>query len=205
MQIKVFVTGPIDVNTYVVYDENTNDGVVFDVGGSAKEIAQFTEENDIKISAIYATHGHFDHVTGARELQGILKVPFYMSGKDAIFVENLPSQLNMYGLKPVLPPKITGYIDENSHIFIGKEKVKVIETPGHTIGGLSFLVGNSLFSGDTLFYESVGRTDLPTGDYETLKKSIREKLFKLPDDIKVYPGHDISTTIGHEKENNFQI
>ena len=205
MKIETFVTGPISVNTYVIYDEKTNNGIVLDVGGSAEEIAEFIRDNKINISAIYATHGHFDHVIGAKDLQDILNVPFYMSEKDSIFVENLPDQLILYGMEPVLPPKINGYIDENTEFYIGNEKVKIIETPGHTIGGICLFIGDKLFSGDTLFYECIGRTDLPTGDYLSLKKSIREKLFMLPDEVQVYPGHGVLTTIAHEKENNYQI
>ena len=205
MEIKVFQTGPIEVNTYIIFDKDTKDCAVFDIGGQVEYIADFIKNNNLKLNAIYATHGHFDHIFGAKELQEKFDVPFYISEADAVFAENLPAQLKMYGLNPASPPKINGFLKENDEFYIGKQKVKILETPGHTIGGLCFLFDNILLSGDTLFLESVGRTDLPTGDFSALQKSVKEKLFKLDDTTKVLPGHGPSTSIGHEKANNFYV
>lgn len=205
MKLKRFITGPISVNTYVLYDETSKEGIVIDVGGSAGEIVDFIKKNGIKIKGIYNTHGHFDHVLGAKELQDILKTNFYINEQDSLLVENLIQQLDIFGIEPVLPPEISGYLDENTKLTIGKNEVKVIETPGHTKGGVCFLVDDMLFSGDTLFLESIGRTDLTGGDYLTLQKSIREKLFMLDEGIKVYPGHDDATSIAHEKKYNQMV
>ncbi len=199
MILKRFVTGLIQVNTYLVYDEQSKDAILIDVGGSAEEIASEVKKLGLNLKGIVNTHGHFDHILGAKEVQDILGVKFYVNEKDALFVENLPSQLSLYGIPPVLPPKIDGYIDENTDFTLGDTKIKFIETPGHTKGGVCLLIDDMLFSGDTLFLESVGRTDFPGGDFDTLQKSVKEKLFTLPEEVKVYPGHDDATSIGHEK------
>lgn len=205
MKIKRYITGPIQVNTYVLYDEKTLEAIVIDVGGSVDEIEKEIKFLGLKIKGIYNTHGHFDHVLGAKDLQDKLKCDFYINEKDALFVENLQSQLQFYGLDYVMPPKISGFIDQNTKIQLGENEVSVIETPGHTPGGVCFLADNMLFSGDTLFLESIGRTDLPGGDYNTLKKSIREKLFVLPETVNVYPGHEDFTSIEHEKKYNMMV
>lgn len=205
MKFETFITGPIQVNTYLLYDEISNDAILIDVGGSADIIISRINELKLNIKGIYNTHGHFDHVLGAKEVQERLDIPFYVHKNDKLFVENLETQMLMYGMGSAQPPQITGYIDENTEIMLGDNVVKVIETPGHTEGGVCFLFENVLFSGDTLFLESIGRTDLPGGDYLTLKTSIKEKLFSLPDDTIVCPGHDVSTSIGHEKQYNMMV
>lgn len=205
LNIKRYITGPIQVNTYLLYDEKSTEAILIDVGGSVDEIIQEIKTLGVKIKGIYNTHGHFDHILGAKDMQDALGCEFFVNEKDSLFVENLVSQLKFYGLDSVMPPKISGYIDEDTKLYLGENRIQIIETPGHTLGGVCFLVGDMLFSGDTLFLESIGRTDLPGGDYSTLKKSVREKLFTLPDNIMVYPGHDASTTIEHEKNHNMMV
>ncbi len=205
MKFETFITGPIQVNTYLLYDEKSKEGILIDVGGSADKIVSRIKELGIGVKGIYNTHGHFDHILGAKEVQELLNIPFFVHKGDALFVENLETQMALYGMGYAEPPKITGFIDENTQIKLGENIVKVIETPGHTEGGVCFLVNDLLFSGDTLFFESIGRTDLPGGDYITLKQSIKEKIFTLAEEIKVYPGHDISTSIGHEKQYNMMV
>ncbi len=205
MKFETFITGPIQVNTYLIYDEKSSDAILVDVGGSTAKIVSRIEELKLNIKGIYNTHGHFDHILGAKEIQDILNIPFFVHQNDKLFVENLETQMAMYGFGHAQPPQITGFIDENTEIKIGDTLIKVIETPGHTEGGVCFLSENILFSGDTLFLELIGRTDLPGGDYHTLKNSIKEKLFSLPDDTVVYPGHDISTSIGHERQYNMMV
>lgn len=205
MNFEVFVTGPIQVNTYLVYDESTKDAILIDVGGSEEKIKSRIDELGLNLLGIYNTHGHFDHILGAKYMQELTGCPFFVHAGDKLFVENLSAQMRFYGMGHAEPPKISGFIDNSTKISLGKSDVKVIETPGHTPGGVCFLVDNVLFSGDTLFYESVGRTDLPGGDSATLKSSIRENLFILAENIDVYPGHDCPTSIGHEKEYNIMV
>lgn len=204
MLIKKFNTGILDVNTYVLIDENTKEAIIIDLGGNFEEISNYINNNSAQLKYILNTHGHFDHIMGEKTAQDSINIPIYMHKEDEFLVVNLPSQMAMWGMKSVEPPQITDFIDENSNLSIGNEAIKIFHTPGHSPGGLSFLIGNNLFSGDTLFRESVGRCDLPGGDFSILKKSIKEKLFKLPEDTVVYPGHGDFSTIGHEiKYNNF--
>ena len=205
MKFEIFVTGPIDVNTYLVYDELSKEAIAIDVGGSAGEIWDKVQELNLNLKGIYNTHGHFDHILGAKELQELANCPFFVNSEDNFLVENLSAQMAFYGMGDAEPPMISGSVNESSKISIGDTVVKVIETPGHTPGGVCYLIDGVLFSGDTLFYASIGRTDLPGGDYQTLKVSIREKLFTLADEITVYPGHDCSTSIGHEKQYNMMV
>ena len=205
MKFEVFITGPIQVNTYLLYDEISKDAILIDVGGSADKIINKINELNLKVIGIYNTHGHFDHILGAKEIQEKLNIPFYVHKEDKLFVENLEMQMAYYGMPSALPPEINGFIDSSTDIKLGNNTIKVIETPGHTQGGVCYLASDMLFSGDTLFLESIGRTDLPGGDYSTLKKSVRENLFTLDENIKVYPGHESSTSIGHEKEYNFMV
>jgi len=204
MHIQKFNTGILDVNTYVLIDEDTKDSVIIDLGGNFEEIDNYINSNNAKLQFILNTHGHFDHILGEKEAQDMVNVPIYMHKDDEFLVTNLPSQMTMWGLEPVEPHKITGFIDESSDLFIGKQKIKILHTPGHSPGGLSFLIGDDLFSGDTLFKESVGRCDLPGGNFSEIKKSIKEKLFTLNPNVTVYPGHGDFTTISHElKYNDF--
>ena len=205
MKFEVFITGPIQVNTYLLYDEISKDAILIDVGGSADKIINKINELNLKVIGIYNTHGHFDHILGAKEIQEKLNIPFYVHKEDKLFVENLEMQMAYYGMPCALPPEINGFIDSSTDIKLGNNTIKVIETPGHTQGGVCYLANDMLFSGDTLFLESIGRTDLPGGDYSTLKKSVRENLFTLDENIKVYPGHESPTSIGHEKEHNFMV
>jgi len=205
LKFKRYITGPIQVNTYLLYDETSHEAILMDVGGSVEDIVKDIKDLELNVKGIYNTHGHFDHIMGAKDVQEALGCGFYVNEKDSLFVENLLSQLRFYGLESVMPPHIDGYIDENTELSVGGSKIKIIETPGHTQGGVCFLVDDMLFSGDTLFLESIGRTDLPGGDYTTLQKSIREKLFTLSDNVKVFPGHDDATSIEHEKKYNMMV
>ena len=206
MEIKLFNTGIYDVNTYLVFDEKSKEAVIIDLGGKSPELVDEIKKNNLKIKYILNTHGHFDHISGELDFQNNYNVPVYAHKEDLELINNLEIILKMMGAPIQKPPKITNFLDENSDLSIGDTKITVIETPGHTKGGVSLLIGENLFSGDTLFLESVGRTDFPGGSFDKIKSSIKDKLFKLPDTTKVYPGHGPSTQIGHEKlYNSFVI
>ncbi len=202
MQVKLFNTGIYDVNTYLVYDEDTKEAIIIDLGGEAPQILETIEKEGLNIKFILNTHGHFDHISGEDSFLQHKDVPVYVHKNDIELVNNLEKILMYMGAPICKPPRITDFIDENTNLCFGNNKIKIIETPGHTQGSVSFLIQNYLFSGDTLFYESVGRTDFPGGSYPMIQKSIREKLFALPDETKVYPGHGDFTQIGHEKRYN---
>ena len=203
MKILLFNTGIYDVNTYLVYDEASKEAAVIDLGGVCSKLFDAIRENNLKIKYLLNTHGHFDHLSGELDFQTKYPdVPVYLHKEDEELAENLEIILNYMGAAPQKPPKITNFLDENTQLKLGEIQIKVIETPGHTKGGVCFLANDVLFSGDTLFYESIGRTDFPGGSFEQLQNSIRQKLFKLPDATKVLPGHGDATQIGYEKLNN---
>ena len=201
--IKKFNTGLYDVNTYVVWDYKTSDAIVIDWGGDFELVNKFIEENNLNLNFVLNTHGHFDHIMADDEVQKKLGVPIYAHKDDKELIAYLPVQLEMFGVtEGIEAPQIDDWIEEGSALKFGNYEIKVIHTPGHSQGSVCYLIGNNLFSGDTLFRECVGRTDFPYGSHQKLIKSIKEKLFVLDDEIKVYPGHGDETTIGHEKKFN---
>ena len=203
MIIKTFPLGLIGTNAYLIIDENTKEAIVIDLGGDYHAIFDEIENQNAVLKYILNTHGHFDHILGEREAQKVKDVPVYIHENDKVLVENLPKQLERFGFESNYEaPQNIKTFTENDTFKIGDKEIKVIHTPGHTPGSVCFLTGNTLFSGDTLFYTSVGRTDFEGGSFAQLSNSIKEKLFKLDDNIDVYPGHDTKTTIGYEKKYN---
>ena len=195
--------GLIGTNAYLLIEENSKEAVVIDLGGNFEVIKDEIEKYNANLKYILNTHGHFDHIFGEREAQNIVNVPVYIHENDKILAENLPKQLEKFGFEErINPPQDLKTFTEKDIFKIGDKEIKVIHTPGHTAGSVCFLVENSLFSGDTLFYTSVGRTDFEGGSFAQLSSSIKDKLFKLDDNIDVYPGHDTKTTIGYEKKYN---
>lgn len=205
MIIKLFVLNMIQTNTWVLTDEESKDTVIIDLGGEYKKIFSYIKEIGGNLKYILCTHGHFDHVMGIPDMQKDgFDFPVYLNKKDEpLATEHLNDMLRMFGLGGNYQKiKISGYLDENTELYIGNKQIKVIETPGHTQGGVCFLIDDMLFSGDTLFRREIGRCDLEGGDYDTMINSLKTKLEPLSDDIKVYPGHDATTTMGEEKKFN---
>lgn len=203
MIIKTFPLGMINTNSYLLIDETSKEAVIVDLGGNYHVIWDEIVEYKAKLKYILNTHGHFDHILGEKDLQDELGIDVYIHENDKILVENLALQLEKFGFvsNAMAPTRIKTFTA--SDVFkIGEIDINVIHTPGHTPGSVCFLVDKNLFSGDTLFYTSVGRTDFEGGSFEQISHSIKEKLFALEDDIVVYPGHDVKTTIGYEKKYN---
>lgn len=204
MNIARFVFNPIQENTYVVWDA-TGECAVIDAGNlSAREdnaLVNFITEHKLRPVLALNTHGHFDHIAGVEFLRTTYDIPFAMSGKDAFLLGAAASSARMYGVEVrEAPAKIDCDLDSLTEIGFGDTRFEIIATPGHTPGHVSFYEPQSktLFTGDTLFRESIGRTDLPGGDYSWIMRSIIEKILPLGDETKVYPGHGDQTTIGHE-------
>ena len=201
--IKTFVEGPIDANNYLVIDEESKDAVLIDCSSSRAEFIQAIKDCGVNLKQILLTHGHFDHLLGVEGFKEALGVDAYISEDDMNQVKLMPDMLQMFlGMMGCKTPNIAGFVKDGDVIKIGNTEIKAIATPGHTKGGLCYLVEDKLFSGDTLFQNSCGRCDLPEGDFGTIVKSIKEKLFTLPENIEVYPGHGGKTTIAHEKKFN---
>lgn len=205
MKIELFVENPIQTNCWVLIDEDSKDAIIIDLGGGYKKIFEYIKKQGGNLKYILCTHGHFDHVMGVAEMQqDEVDIPVYMNEKDYYLTKNINDMYEMFtGQRGSFAPiKIAKFIDENTELKIGEHKIQIIETPGHTKGGMCFLIDKFLFSGDSLFCENIGRCDLDGGNYETLIKSLKEKILPLSEEIEVFPGHDTSTTMKHEKAYN---
>ena len=205
LQVKSIVVGVVGTNCYIVYDKKSRDAVIIDPGAEAQRILSFLEEEELHPQAILLTHGHFDHILAVPALREKYKIPLYAAEEERTMLGN--GQLNMSGRDPednVEIQDFTALRDGEELEFLGK-KWKVLSTPGHTRGSICFFVEGEvpyLFSGDTLFCESYGRTDLYSGSEKEIIRSIRKKLFTLPEETLVFPGHEESTTIRNEKSYN---
>lgn len=200
--LKEFILGPIENNNYLLIDELSKEAVLIDCSAESVNIDKALKESGATLKYILLTHGHFDHVLGINDFKGKYDCKVLMHEADKILIETINEFTKRFGTESVETPKIDGYVKEGDIIKFGENEINVIHTPGHTQGGVCYLIEDMLFSGDTLFYESVGRTDLPGGNFNQLKSNIQEKLFTLDENIKVYSGHGPSSTIGHEKANN---
>ncbi len=204
LQIKIFEFNPLAENTYLAWDE-TREGVVIDPGcceqSENEALASFVKTEDIKIKYLLNTHCHVDHVLGNHFVKSNYSVPFLTHAKeDPVLraVKSYASNYGFFGYTEVLPD---GYLAEGDRVMFGNTVFSVLFLPGHSPGHIGFYhaESKSLLSGDVLFQRSVGRTDLPGGDFETLIGSIQKKIFVLPEDVTIYPGHGDPTTVRDEK------
>lgn len=202
MILKQFVFGAIENNNYLLIDEASKEAVLIDCTQEDGDIEKVLQEYDAKLKFILLTHGHFDHVLGVNYFKNKYNCQVLIHEADKELVERLPEFAISFGLPPAQAQKIDEYIKDGDIIKLGQNEIKVIHTPGHTQGCVCYLINDDIFTGDTLFYECVGRTDLPGGSFKQIVSSIKEKLFVLDENIKVYPGHGPLSTIGHEKANN---
>ena len=202
IEIKTLIVSPFEVNCYLVWDPEDHFGVIIDPGDEDELIVSQLEKNGVTPKAILLTHGHGDHIGAVQPLKEKYQIPIYIGEKDAPMLQSPSENVSaVFGYEIVCPP--ADKLLKDSDVFtVGKMKFTVIFTPGHTRGGICYHIDRFLFCGDTLFKNSVGRTDLPGGNYETLINSIDQKLLPLPDDLICFPGHGPATTIGEEKRNN---
>ena len=194
------VVGPVQTNCYFLYDEESMDGIIVDPGDEAGRLIEYIEKKGIKLQAILLTHGHFDQLSAVSGLKEKFPVPVYASKAEKEVLLNPRVNLSVQ-MGDKVDIDADHYLEDGETITLLGEEVRCILTPGHTVGGMCFYFPKAgiLFSGDTLFQESVGRTDFPGGSMSELIRSVREKLFKLPPVTKVYPGHGMMTSIEHEK------
>ena len=202
LKVEPLVVGPLLSNCYIVWDEDKKEGVVIDPGEDADIVLKAINELGVKIKYILATHGHFDHVGGVARLRRELDVEFLAHKEDFFFIEDGKNAAGCWGFDIEQPPKPDRFIEDGDIIEVGGFELKVLHTPGHSPGGVSFLHNDMVFSGDNLFQGSIGRTDFRKGSFEDLSKSIKTRLYILPDETIVYTGHGPITTIGHEKRYN---
>ncbi|MDE5637665.1 MAG: MBL fold metallo-hydrolase [Alistipes sp.] len=207
MNIAKLVFNPIQENTYVVWDD-TKECVVIDAGNfSAREdkaLVDFIVSRGLRPVAAVNTHGHFDHTLGVECLKRTFGVPFMLSGKDRFLLDGASAGAAVFGVRVDGMPAVDIDLDTVGEVRFGDTVLRVIPTPGHTPGHVALYEPQSkaLFTGDTLFRESIGRTDLPGGDYSWIMRSILDAILPLGDDVHVYPGHGEDTTIGHESMYN---
>lgn len=202
MIIKTFIAGPFDANNYLVIDENSKEAVLIDCSEDKSDIINDVRMNDWNVKYILITHGHFDHILGINEMKKELNAEVIVPAEDLILIENVNANAQYFGHDVVEVPQHDKTYESAGELSVGKTIIKVIQTPGHTEGGVSLLIENNLFSGDTLFRDSFGRTDLYGGNTRKLVNSIVDVLFSLPDKTVVYPGHGPSSTIAYEKQHN---
>ncbi len=200
--LKHLAVGPLMANCFILGCEKTKKALVIDPGDDVKEILMMLAEESLKLEYILNTHGHFDHAGGNNQLKNATGAEIMIHKQDAPFLKVISAKAKTFGLDLTNSPEADKYIEDGDIITCGTIKIKALHTPGHSPGGLSFAIDNMLFVGDTLFDGSIGRTDFDGGDYNTLIKSIQNKLFLYDDDTKVYTGHGPSTTIGKEKRYN---
>lgn len=207
LQVKQFVFNPFQVNTYVLYQPQA-EAVVIDPACSTneefQELVDFIEQQGLALKFLVNTHCHIDHILGIQMLKEHFGVKTYAHIDDLPLLQMAPGHAMMFGLYLDTIPTIDDTLTHGNLFNINDSKVEIIHTPGHTKGGICLYSENDklLITGDTLFNLSIGRTDLPGGSYETLIKSIKEKLMVLPDDVQVYPGHGNRTSIGFERKSN---
>jgi glyoxylase-like metal-dependent hydrolase (beta-lactamase superfamily II) len=206
--LEIRAVAPFHKNGFVAGCERTREAVLIDPGDEVGMLLDVVRRQHLTVKYILLTHAHVDHVTGVARAKKALNVPVCLHREDEFLYDAAPQQAELFGLHADTPPPIDHFYDAKETLSFGGYDVKVHHTPGHCPGGVCLQVGPSgtagrdLFVGDTLFAGSIGRTDLPGGDYDTLMRSIKTVLFAFGDDALVYPGHGPKTTIGQERRTN---
>ena len=202
---EILPVGLLQCNCSILGDENTREAIVVDPGDNVGEITNVLERHRLRVKAIVITHAHIDHIGGAAKLKQTTAAPVYMNEKDLVILDQLNIQAAWIGVEPPEKPEIDVKLREGDSIVLAEQVFDVLDTPGHTPGSISLHIPNQkkLIAGDTLFRDSIGRTDLPGGDARRILVSIKEKLLALDDQTIVIPGHGPETTIGRERELNY--
>ena len=202
--LQLAVVGTMQTNCYLLSNTETKETLVVDPGDRGDRIAAYCLQEELRPVAILLTHGHFDHISGVKAIRDAFRLPVYAAeAEEALLAEpgwNLSAKFQGYSVS--LVPDV--FLEDGEEFSLAGFQIKAILTPGHTGGGMSYYLPEEgiVFSGDTLFRHTYGRTDLPTSSFDELKHSLREKLFKLPEDTEVLPGHGNATTIKEEKRRN---
>lgn len=204
MKVERFTSPPFLEHTYLIWDESSKEALVVDPGGQEAAVDQVVATHQLRLKMILNTHGHIDHIARVTYFQKKYGIPFYLHRGDEEVVSRVNEHAGFFGMGEIEVPTVNEYLQEGQTFSIGETTFKVFETPGHTPGGCSFYCESekSVVVGDLLFYLSVGRTDLPGGNFEQLAASIRLKIYRLPEDTQVLSGHGDPTSVGYEKTHN---
>lgn len=202
--LKTFVFNPFGVNTYILYRSDA-EGFIIDAAcqeeEELKQVIDFVEKENIRVKGLINTHCHVDHLLGVEQLRNHFRTDFYCCEEDQFLIDNSVAQGQFFGLRVNKTSPPDKYISEKDRLLFNGTEIEILHVPGHSPGSVAFLLRDEkkIFSGDVLFSGSIGRTDLPGGDYNTLVNGIKKKILILDDDTEVFPGHGPSTTIGNEK------
>jgi len=202
---KTFVVGPLQCNCTLLACEKTLEAVLIDPGDEAPRLIKEIDDAGFKVKYLLHTHAHFDHIGATRQLKSHTQAPICLHEADSSIYRMLPLQGKMFGMVFDEPEPIDKFLEDEEELCFGQHKIQIIHTPGHSPGGVCFKLKDGdemVFSGDTLFQGSIGRTDLWGGNFDELIRSIRNRILVLSDDIQVFPGHGPSTLVGKEKRNN---
>lgn len=204
MKTRTLELGPFAVNCYLFWDEKSYDGVIIDPGTDPERIFEEVSRAGFAPRAILLTHGHGDHIAAVRNIKEKYNIPLYAGEGEEDLLANPSANVSALFGQPITSPPPDFVVKDEEIVNFGTVCLKVLATPGHSPGGVCYLDESEglLFCGDTLFYGSIGRTDLPGSSYEQLMESIEKKIMKLPDSIVCYPGHGPQTTVGAERTNN---
>jgi glyoxylase-like metal-dependent hydrolase (beta-lactamase superfamily II) len=205
LEVRGVVGGLFQENCWIVGSRRRGEAVVIDPGDEPDEILALARDMGVKITRILASHAHLDHIMAVRDVAEVSGAPFLLHADDVRLAENMPNSARAWLQRDVPPPPpVAAHPVDGQDLEVAGVTLRVIHTPGHTPGSISLYAAEAklLFSGDTLFRESIGRTDLPGGDTDTILASIRERLYTLPGETRVLPGHMQETTIGHERAHN---
>jgi len=202
--VRSVVVGPFAENAYLAGCDRTGEAILVDPGDEPTRVLALREPGGFRVTRIFATHGHIDHVTAVHAVKAATGAPFSIHAGDEPWLEALPRQAEMFGFEPATAPSVDLRHEDGDLVKVGEHEGKVLHTPGHTRGGscLWFEADGIVFTGDTLFVGSVGRTDLPGGDFDQLRASITGKLFVLGDDVRFLPGHGPGGRLGDERVSN---
>jgi hydroxyacylglutathione hydrolase len=205
MQLRTLTVGPVSCKCSIVACPATGLAAIVDPGGHPEEILAEVAAMGVHVQLLLHTHAHFDHILATAKVAAATGAQIVLHKRERMLYENLPAQGRAFGFFAPTPPEVSRWLEGGESIAIGELTVQVIHTPGHTPGSVGYYFASPsplLLAGDTLFADSVGRTDLPGGSFDELQRSIREKLYTLPGETRVIPGHGPATTIAHEREHN---
>lgn len=202
MRLKTMAVGNLGTNCYFIINEDSKECIIFDPGDEGKRIVNFLKKEELQAVAIILTHGHADHIAALTEVREFTKAPVYIHIDDENMLTNSKSNLSAFIGDELSFKKAEFLLEDDCQLELAGFKIDVYHTPGHTRGGCCFKIDNKVICGDTIFAESIGRTDLPGGSYSQILKSIKEKILVLDDKVELFPGHGPSTSVGWERRMN---